>query len=56
MADPINVHVIPDGPIKVTGAGSVVFCGEQVASGEEVYLCRCGESKNAPFCDGSHKA
>ena len=26
-----------------------------VIGGEEKYLCRCGLSKNQPFCDSSHK-
>jgi CDGSH-type Zn-finger protein len=26
-----------------------------VIGGEEKYLCRCGLSKNQPFCDASHK-
>lgn len=29
--------------------------GEKVPAGELCALCRCGESKNKPFCDGSHE-
>ena len=29
--------------------------GETCANVRGVALCRCGQSKNRPFCDGSHK-
>ena len=27
----------------------------EVESGQSYFWCACGQSKNQPFCDGSHK-
>ena len=28
----------------------------EVTAGESYWWCACGESKNQPFCDGTHKS
>ncbi len=54
---PATVQVTARGPLHVRGAVSVVdHAGQVVASGPRLALCRCGESRNKPFCDGSHRA
>jgi len=30
--------------------------GRTIDTGESIFLCRCGASKNKPYCDGSHDA
>lgn len=55
MSERIQVTVIPNGPLKVSRAASLRYAGELRESAEDLYLCRCGESANAPFCDGSHR-
>lgn len=49
------VTVTDDGPYAVTGGIELmgVEFGEG-ASREHYTLCRCGASRNKPFCDGSH--
>lgn len=52
--DDVAVVVMKNGPYKVT---NVKFDGEVEAleSNPNGYLlCRCGQSKNKPFCDGAH--
>ena len=54
-ARPPGVTVTDSGPYAVSGGIELmnVRFGEG-ASREHYALCRCGGSKNKPFCDGSH--
>ena len=42
-----------DGSHKGSGLGPKKFTLEEK---KKVWLCNCKQSKNPPFCDGSHKA
>jgi len=50
-----GVFVVPGGPYAVRGGGDLQ--GAEFGDGasrEHFTLCRCGGSKNKPFCDGTH--
>ncbi|HEX9392642.1 MAG TPA: CDGSH iron-sulfur domain-containing protein [Usitatibacteraceae bacterium] len=52
------LRVIPkrDGPLYVQG--NLEICsgtGRTVQRSVEAWLCRCGQSSNKPFCDGTHR-
>jgi CDGSH-type Zn-finger protein/uncharacterized Fe-S cluster protein YjdI len=62
--DPLDVR---DGPLFITPTrngplrvhGNLEICagtGRTVARITDASLCRCGHSRNKPFCDGSHSA
>ncbi|HEX7804315.1 MAG TPA: CDGSH iron-sulfur domain-containing protein [Pseudoxanthomonas sp.] len=45
-----------NGPLKVSGNLEIVSgTGHTINRVSETWLCRCGHSKNKPYCDGSHK-
>ena len=56
MAD-VEIRVRENGPYRVEGKVKVVDAdgNEFELPGEVFALCRCGHSKNKPFCDGSHR-
>ena len=51
-----SVTLVKNGPIRLKG-GFQIFNDEGKAMDHKqvVSLCRCGASKNKPFCDGTHK-
>ena len=54
---PVNVEPQPNGSLKVTGNLEVVTgTGRTINKVTQAWLCRCGQSKTKPWCDGSHKA
>jgi CDGSH-type Zn-finger protein/rubrerythrin len=57
---PLEISVVSEdeqcgGPLFVTGGIDITRSdGEAVEKRNRVNLCRCGASKNKPFCDGRH--
>jgi CDGSH-type Zn-finger protein len=50
------IGVITDGPLWVRGGVRVVAAdGTSYEVRNRTTLCRCGHSRNKPFCDGSHE-
>jgi CDGSH-type Zn-finger protein len=54
---PVKIQATPNGPLKVEGDFTVQKADGSLAPHKDqtAYLCRCGQSTNQPFCDGSHK-
>jgi CDGSH-type Zn-finger protein len=53
----MKLKIIENGPIVVDTNQAIAVSG---AAGSEskpgpLYLCRCGQSANKPFCDGTHR-
>jgi CDGSH-type Zn-finger protein len=45
-----------DGPLALAGEIEIVGAdGTTLARHTETALCRCGNSRNKPYCDGSHE-
>ncbi len=52
----LRIKPLADGPLLVNGNLTILAgTGRPAWQGAQAALCRCGASKNKPFCDGSHK-
>jgi len=54
----VTITVRENGPYKVVGPVRVMDPqGREfvLPEGSAIALCRCGHSRNKPFCDASHK-
>ena len=48
------ILIVPNGPYAVRGGADLEAERGEGASQEHFTLCRCGQSKNKPFCNGAH--
>ena len=49
------VEVLPNGPLLVYGNLAVKdYAGNEQKKSKVTAFCRCGGSKNKPYCDGTH--
>ena len=51
----LTIRPLPGGPLQLKGPFTLAEAGGGTTiSGRGAKLCRCGQSRNKPFCDGSH--
>ncbi|WP_018921598.1 CDGSH iron-sulfur domain-containing protein [Salsuginibacillus kocurii] len=51
----VKIKVMDKGPLMVNGDVEVIDMeGNIFDTKSKIALCRCGESDNKPFCDGTH--
>lgn len=51
-----EITLLKDGPVKIKGNFIVLDeNGCAIKTPKYISLCRCGASKNKPYCDNSHK-
>lgn len=57
ITEPLKITFVDNGPIRLSGDATVLASsGRPAWRGNKTALCRCGLSKNKPFCDGAHRA
>ncbi len=50
-----KITLFKNGPLHVPSDVDIIDGdGKTLKPNEDKYICRCGHSKNKPFCDGSH--
>jgi CDGSH-type Zn-finger protein len=52
----VQIRIKENGSIRVKGTVEIIDAdGNVIETKSDFSLCRCGLSKEKPFCDGSHK-
>jgi CDGSH-type Zn-finger protein len=58
----VSITILDNGPIQVEGGdpSAITILDAQgrpfgLAGRTVIKLCRCGQSSNKPFCDGTHR-
>lgn len=51
----VQIRMVNGGPLLVKGPARILnHEGKTIRECESMVLCRCGRTKNPPFCDGTH--
>ena len=56
LGAPLTISPTTNGPVRCDGPLTLHGNGGRTAFATQTFLCRCGGSRNKPYCDGTHKA